>query len=225
MEINQIQNEKSPGDYSFVNWVLMNPACLDQRPVLKELLTKESCADIFDHDILELFDSTANETSMHKSYDDRSVSTPLHDDLPDVFTPSNSHLTLDEPEVPNFMQNSFVNGLPPLKPLEQISKPKTKSLVKCHVCSREFATRSAKQYHKTKFAAGTMCNVPSEKGRPRYSDEERIARRKATRFASRQKERRNRKQAKALAAAASSMIEEIDNSIERESSLKTMMTI
>ena len=64
MEINQIENEKNTGDFSFVSEALMNPELLDERPVLKEFLSKEKHTDLFEYDILDFLETNTNETSM-----------------------------------------------------------------------------------------------------------------------------------------------------------------
>ena len=65
-------------------------------------------------------------------------------------------------------------------------------MIRCKVCNKAFATRSAKQYHKSKFNFGEGCNIPDVKGRPKYPEDVRIARRRASRRAYQLKEKQKK---------------------------------
>ena len=52
---------------------------------------------------------------------------------------------------------------------------------KCKTCRKEFSSAKKMQYHRKQFPKGEKCNVPSTKGRSKYSEEGRLERRKVSR--------------------------------------------
>lgn len=65
MEINHIEHENNDGGLSPISWDLINPDCSDETPIVNEFFSSGSCNDtIIEHEALDLFDTSANETSL-----------------------------------------------------------------------------------------------------------------------------------------------------------------
>ena len=90
MEINQIKNDKEISDRSLISWSASDCTSFDTSLIHNEFISNVSCSDLVEHDIMDLFDVSRNESSMaFKSLDD----------VPDYTSPS-PPITADASETP-----------------------------------------------------------------------------------------------------------------------------